>query len=354
MRNVLITGGCGFIGSNLAVSLAADGDSVVCFDNLSRRGSEILLRRILEHGCEFVHGDIRNREDFNKVKQECEVMIECSAEPSVLMGSQGSEAMFMVENNLFGAANCFEYCRTHNMSVIFLSTSRVYPYDVLNTLHYEERETRFEFADKWAGISTKGVDVEFPLEGLRSLYGATKLSGEHILREYSSNYGMHSIIDRCGVIAGPWQLARADQGVFTFWLLNHYFKDQLRYIGFGGKGKQVRDLLHVDDLATLIKLQLKSVSKFSGQVFNVGGGRLSNLSLLETTELCQQITGNKIHILSGHANRPADLLWYITDNRRSQEEFQWSVRRTPTEILSDTHDWISANDRSLKTILKGI
>ena len=351
--NILITGGCGFIGSSLAVALKSEGHDIICFDNLSRRGSEVIVNRILDHGCKFIHGDIRNREDFIKIKQQCEIMIECSAEPSVLVGSQGAEAMFMVENNLFGAVNCFEYSRMHHISVIFISTSRVYPYDVLNSFRYKENETRYEYSDQRVGISSDGIGIDFPLQGFRSLYGATKLSAEYLLQEYSQNFNIPCLINRCGVVAGPWQLGKADQGVFTFWLLNHFFKRNLQYIGFGGQGKQVRDLLHISDLCTLITAQISGISKYRGQIFNVGGGRRSNLSLIETTSLCEKITGTRLEITPILSERPADVLWYITDNSKTVQEFNWNIDKEPIAILNDTYTWLLENERLLKNVLKG-
>ena len=143
---ILIAGGCGFIGSNLAVSLEAAGNSVTCFDNLSRRGSEALLQRILEHGCTFIHGDIRNPEDLARISGDFEVMIECSAEPSVLVGTQGAEAQFMLNNNLVGSLHCFEFARARGMGVLFFSTSRVYPYTALNSLRFTYAETRVVYS----------------------------------------------------------------------------------------------------------------------------------------------------------------------------------------------------------------
>lgn len=244
---------------------------MTCLDNLSRRGSEVILPRILDHGCSFVHGDIRNREDLLNLKGDFDIMIECSAEPSVLAGSTGSDAYYLINNNLVGAINCLEFCRVHQVSIIFLSTSRVYPYDKLDSLSYREEETRFEIEDNQDFVSRDGVCVDFPLRGVRSLYGATKLSAEYLLKEYSINYNIPSIVNRFGVIAGPWQLGKVDQGVFTYWLANHYFKRDLKYIGYGGKGKQVRDLLHIDDLIDLIKIQIKQISSYRGEIFNAGG-----------------------------------------------------------------------------------
>jgi CDP-paratose 2-epimerase len=344
LLRILITGGCGFIGSNIAVSLIQDGHVVTCFDNLSRRGSEALLQRILAHNCAFAHGDIRNIEDLMRIKGEFDVMIECSAEPSVLVGTQGADAAFMVNNNLVGSLNCYEVARQKGMSVLFFSTSRVYPYTSLNALRFRETETRMEYADDQAGVSACGVSRSFPLDGKRSLYGATKLASELILQEYSAQYQLPSIINRCGVIAGPWQLGKVDQGVFTFWLTQHYFKKSLRYIGFGGKGKQVRDLLHIEDLCALVKIQLAQIENFRGEVFNVGGSTQSNLSLAETTAICQELTGNHVEITASLEDRPADLVWYLTDNAETEQTFGWYPERSATRILEDIYVWLRENE----------
>ena len=353
MKKILITGGCGFIGSNLAVTLRSEGYQITCFDNLSRRGSEILRKRIQMNGCQFIKGDIRNKEDLKKLKKRFDLMIECSAEPSVLMGSKGSDAWFLIENNLIGSVNCFEFCRKNRLSVIFLSTSRVYPYDIINRCKFRELPIRYEYADNVTGITRKGISVNFLLNGHRSLYGSTKLASEYILREYSYQYGIPSIINRCGIIAGPWQLGKVDQGVFTYWMANHYFKKTLRYIGFGGKGKQVRDLLHVDDLVTLVRKQIKRIEDYRGEVFNAGGGRFSNISLLETSKLCEEITGNKIKIGQDLRARPADIKWFITDNGVTGSEFGWKPQKQPKDILVDTYDWLNKHDKEFKKILIG-
>ena len=128
------------------------------------------------------------------------------------------------------------------------------------------------------------------------MYGATKLCSEIIMQEYIKMYGIRGLINRCGVIAGPWQFGKIDQGIFTLWMLAHYFKRPLKYIGFGGNGKQVRNVLHINDLFDIIVKQLSSINKVSGEIYNVGGGTFANLSLAETTVLCEKITGNKIQI----------------------------------------------------------
>jgi CDP-paratose 2-epimerase len=351
LGTILITGGCGFVGSNLAIALRKKSFVVTCFDNLSRRGSELLLKRIQEYGCRFVYGDIRNDEDFNKISGDFDVMIECSAEPSVLVGSNGNDAFFMVNNNLVGSIKCFEFCRKNHLPIIFLSTSRIYPYDSINSLKFEEGDSRFIYADRKNGVSEKGIAVGFDLRGIRSLYGATKLSSEYILNEYSNIYNLPCIINRCGVIAGPWQLGKVDQGVFTYWMANHYFKKPLKYIGFGGAGKQVRDLLHIDDLIELILKQIEKIKEFRGTIFNAGGSSFSNLSLVETTRICSELSGNKIEILSSGETRPADVKWFVTDNGRTESQFNWHPTRNPQTIMTDIYNWIVQNENQFKSIM---
>ena len=350
--DILITGGCGFIGSNLAVAFRARGDRVTVFDNLSRRGSELLCERVKAAGAEFVHGDIRNPADLDKVAG-AGLMIECSAEPSVLVGTEGKDARFMVENNLVGALNCFEWAREKRAAVIFLSTSRVYPYGAINGKKYAETETRFVPAEESTGFGPHGIAPDFPLDGARSLYGATKLAGEIMLQEYSRQYDLPTLINRCGVVAGPWQLGKVDQGVFTFWLANHHFGKPLRYIGFGGRGKQVRDLLHIGDFVRLVQTQANRIGEFRGEVFHAGGGTVANLSLRETTALCREITGREVPVAETEEERPADVVWYVTDNRRTTDVFGWAPARDARTILQDTHDWLRGHEDAFRSVFGG-
>lgn len=354
-KHILITGGSGFVGSNLAVDLLARGYKVTVLDDLSRRGSEILLeKRILPHGIPFVRGDVRIPADLGSLKGTFDLLIECSAEPSVLAGTESQGARRLLDINLQGAIHCFEWARERHVPVLFLSTSRVYPYERLNACLYRETETRFELDEGCEGVGPRGVRAEMPLHGIRSLYGASKLCAELILREYAVQYDLPAIIDRCGVIAGPWQLGKVDQGVFTFWLAHHYFKKPLQYIGFGGTGKQVRDLLHVQDLAALVAKQVESLvadkPAYRGEIFNVGGSNHSSLSLREATDICGQLTGNSMAIGSVLEPRPADMIWYVTDNGRTEQVFDWRPKSTARKILEDTFSWLKDHEADFKKI----
>jgi len=350
MATIFITGGCGFIGSNLALAFRKQGDRVIALDNLSRQGSEILRNRVQEAGVEFVRGDIRNPGDLEAVSGPIDLMIESSAEPSVLVGSRGEDASFMVQNNLVGSLHCFEFARRHEIPVIFLSTSRVYPYDALNRQAYREEATRMVPEKETTGFGPRGVGLDFPLAGPRSLYGATKLASEIMLQEYSRQYDLPALINRCGVVAGPWQLGKQDQGVFTHWLVSHELKRPLSYIGFGGHGKQVRDLLHIDDLVELVLMQSQQIGDFRGEILPAGGSTVSNLSLLEATALCRKITGHEIPVGSQAETRPADVLWFVTDNHPTTERFGWRPTRDAETILRDIHAWLTSHPELLTTL----
>jgi CDP-paratose 2-epimerase len=343
---VLITGGAGFVGSNTAVALARRHSDweVVAFDNLHRRGAELNLPRLADAGVEFVRGDVREPEQLRAIGH-IDALVECSAEPSVLAGLDGG-LDYLVHTNLVGAYNCLELARRDDAFFLFLSTSRVYPVAALRELALDETETRFELADGSAGISES-----FPLEGARTPYGATKLAAELLIAEFAESFGLRTVVDRFGVIAGPWQLGKVDQGVFTHWLLAHRFRLPLEYIGFGGSGKQVRDLLHVDDLVDLVEEQLADPERWRGATVNAGGGRACSLSLLETTELCRELTGNELAVGRAAAERPGDVPLYLSDCTRLFARTDWRPQRDARTILADTLAWIDANEDTVRTAL---
>ncbi len=146
-------------------------------------------------------------------------------------------------------------------------------------------------------------------------------------------------------------MGKSDQGIAAFWMARHYWKQPLNYIGFGGKGKQVRDLLHIDDAYTLIDMQIHQHEKFEGRIYNAGGGLGSSSSLFEMTNLCARITGNKISVISDNLQRPADLRIYITDNSKIEKETGWKPQRQVEQIFSDLFKWISQNEKQLYPIL---
>ena len=300
------------------------------------------LPRLRDVGVKFIHGDVRVLDDLLVAATGgLDALIECSAEPSALAGADGSPD-YVVQSNLIGAYHCLELARRHRTQLVFLSTSRVYPVARLRALALKETETRFEISSHqpFEGASPAGIGEQFPLDGARTLYGSTKLAAEMLIEEYRANYGLTSVVNRCGVIAGPWQMGKIDQGIFAYWMLAHHFRRPLTYVGFGGAGKQVRDLLHIDDLVSLLDDQLSRPDHWHGITVNVGGGRDCSLSLIETTQLCAEITGNQVPITSLAPSRPGDVPVYVSDCRSLSLHTTWRNARRPVEILADIHAWI--------------
>jgi CDP-paratose 2-epimerase len=315
---------------------------VVC-DNLYRRGSELNLPRLKAAGVTFLHADVRHSDDLARAGK-VDALVECSAEPSVMASGD-----VIVPVNLTGAYHCFELAARHGAQVIFLSTSRVYPVATIEQLAYHESETRYELLDTQpvAGVSAAGISEHFPLTGRRTMYGASKLAAELLLAEYELPW----VVNRCGVVAGPWQMGKVDQGVFTHWLLSFHFGRPLSYIGYGGSGKQVRDLLHVDDLVDLVDEQLSAPERWTGRVHNVGGGRVGSLSLLETSAICRELTGRDVEITAIAETRQGDVRCYLSDCSSLFANTSWRPRHSPRDVLTDILRWIIDNEQLVRTTL---
>lgn len=350
---ILITGGAGFVGSSVALRFRQEfpETEIVALDNLHRRGSELNLPRLARAGVRFFHGDIRCPEDLAGVPAPG-LIIEASAEPSAQAGYGGSPE-YLIQSNLSGCFHCLELARRRRADFLFLSTSRVYPVRLLNGLRFREDASRFTLLNEQElpGASGQGIAEHFPLEGARSLYGMTKLAAELMIAEYADAYGLRTVINRCGLIAGPWQMGKTDQGVVALWMAAHYLQRPLRYIGFGGAGKQVRDILHIDDLCDLLVSQIRGFDRYAGQLFNAGGGVENSLSLREMTGICQEITGNSIEIAACSEDRPADVRIFVTDHRRLTGFDGWRPQRSARATLTDICQWIGSEEERLRHVL---
>jgi CDP-paratose 2-epimerase len=351
-KRILITGGAGFVGSALGIGLTQRHPNwqITALDNLKRRGSELNLPRLKQAGIKFIHGDIRNSEDLDPITLKPDLILECSAEPSVLAGY--TTPGYVLQTNLVGTINCLELARQTQADFIFLSTSRVYPIAYLNSLQFTETESRFQLLQQQSlpGASGEGIAEEFPLDKSRSLYGTTKLASELLIAEYADVYGLRTLVNRCGVLTGPWQMGKVDQGVFALWMAFHYFQKPLKYIGYGGTGKQVRDFLHVGDLLDLIDIQIHNLEMLKGQTFNVGGGMANTLSLKQTTQLCQEITGHQVPITPVAETRVGDVPVFITDSRKVIAATGWKPTRDARITLTEIYEWIRQFELQVKDI----
>lgn len=346
---ILVTGGAGFVGSSLAISLREQiASEVVVMDNLYRRGSELNLPRLKKGGVFFHYGDVREIDSFPK--GPFDILVDCSAEPSVLSGLFDSP-QYLYQTNLTGAFHSLEQARQWGAGFVFLSTSRVYPIEQLVSHSWREEQTRFSWLDTDSvSISSRGVTEDLPMSGARSLYGWTKYAAEQLIEEYRFAFGLKALVNRCGMIAGPWQFGKVDQGIVSYWVQAHLFGWPLRYLGYGNVGKQVRDVLHVDDLIDLVLEQVGNFSDWDGWVGNVSGGIKNSTSLLELTQTCVKIIGRETLFETSDEMRPADLRIFVADCERLEQRMNWGPRRDLHQIVRDICDWAIQNESRLKSL----
>jgi CDP-paratose 2-epimerase len=336
--NLLITGICGFVGSTLARSFREQSSDwkISGLDNLSRPGSELNRAYLQKLGIAVIHADLRNPSDL-ELLPEVDWIIDAAANPSVLAGlDDNNSSRQVVENNLYGTVNLLERCRHRKCGLVLLSTSRVYSIDALCSLPLRIDDDAFRLGDNGlpGGVSPEGVDETFSTTAPLSLYGSTKLASEHLALEYHHAFGVLVWINRCGVLAGAGQFGRADQGIFSFWINSYLQKRPLRYVGFGGRGLQVRDCLHPRDLVGLIAQQMNSPSGQQSRCVNIGGGRPNSMSLAQLSGWCSARFGHH-PIGSEPASRQFDVPWLILDSRRAIREWNWKVETPIASILEE-------------------
>lgn len=332
---ILVTGGAGFVGANLAIWLRHHNHEPVCMDNLVRRGSELNLDRLRAAGVAYVHGDCRNTEDYPA--GPFDAVCHTAAQPSAIDGYQAP--VYDLNNNVAALFPVLEICRRDQARLIYWASNKVYPCWAVDAIGFNESRDAFTLKQP--------VDETLDLNGNdRSLYGATKLAGETLALEYGRAFGFPVFSNRFSCLAGPWQWGKTEQGWVAWWVLAHHLGLPLTYIGFNGK--QTRDILHVWDVAQLVLAELDAASM--GGVYNVGGGEINVLSLRQATELCVAITGKKTLIRTIEPPRQADFKSYISDTSKVRREIGWRPMYSPIETLESINDWVVKN----LTMLKGM
>jgi len=350
---ILITGVAGFVGYQMASYFKEHYTSatVLGIDNLSRRGSEYNVPLLKHLGCTFFHGDIRNKEDVDELPK-VDWIIDCAANPSVLAGLQGG-SFSLINNNLIGTIYLLEKCKRDNSGFIMLSTSRVYSINDLNSIPLSEAEDSFVIKPSAAyqqGFSELGVAEAFSTKAPISLYGSTKLASEVLALEYHHTFGFPVWIDRCGVIAGPGQFGKIDQGIFSFWIYQYLLDRPLSYIGFGGKGKQARDFFHPRDLFNMIKMQINEPEKKVSRLMNLGGGVDNTYSLAQLNAFCQRTIASDKFVDSNPENRSFDIPLYVTDFSLAQREWGWKPEINAESILQEIVEYARRNIDLIKKL----
>lgn len=335
---ILISGVCGFVGSTLARTWLEHGagHTIVGVDNLSRSGSEVNRQSLRRLGVQLLHADIRSASDFDALPP-ADWVIDAAANPSVRAGRDGvTSSRQLAEHNLLGTLNMLEYCRQQHAGFILLSTSRVYSIARLSTVHVEAHGDAFVpiGAQDVEGLSALGVAEGFSTEAPLSLYGATKRASEILALEYGDAFDLPVWINRCGVLAGGGQFARADQGIFSFWIHSWAQRRPLSYIGFGGTGFQVRDCLHPRDLVPLLDQQMHHTRTSAHRLVNVSGGTASAVSLKACSTWCANRFGPHT-VTAVEDTRLYDVPWLVLDSSRAGQAWHWIPATSREDIFEE-------------------
>ena len=333
---ILITGGAGFVGSNIAIYLKKKlkGAQIYSLDNLMRMGSIHNAKRLQKYNIKNYSYNIEN---FKKIKtlNKFDLIIDCCAEPAIEVSSKEPDRVF--STNLLGTFNILKKCVSDKSDIIFLSSSRVYSIEKLKGLINKS------IINRPIKINKK-VKETFETNSASSLYGFTKLASEKLIKEFFFGKNMKYIINRFGVIAGPWQFGKQDQGFVSLWVAKHFFKKKLSYIGFGGLGHQVRDIIHIKDVCEIILIQIKNLKKINNETFNIGGGKNNAISLKNLTTKCQQLTKNAISISKITETSKFDIPYFVTDNTKVFRFYKWRPSRSIDILLHDIYIWLKSNE----------
>jgi len=315
MTRLLVTGGAGFIGTNFVRFASGRGYSIVVIDNFAKDGSRSnaqLLRTV--PSVEVIAHDVTQplSRDFR-----VDGIVHLAANVDAARAMEDPRADFMV--NALGTLNVLEYARQHgNVPVVYASTCKVYS-TLINTLHLIEREERFEYQN------AIGIDETFPTDAQcrygHAPYGCSKYTGDLYAQEYHTLFGLPVVINRMSTIYGPYQ--HGAKGYGWVWWFTRAFKQGLPVTIFGD-GKQVRDVLHVDDLCRLFLTELENPDIHVGQIYNVGGGSENTLSLLELMRLLRRLNGGgPAPPVTFESPRPADFRVYVSDITKVKTSADW-------------------------------
>lgn len=332
----LVTGGAGFIGCNYVDRLLGRGERVRLFDNLSRLGAEGNVSWLREkHGAQsfrLIVADVRDAAALSEAVQGTDVVVHLAAQTAVTTSVEDPRADF--EQNALGTFNVLEAARMAEREPIILYSSTNKVYGGMEGVEVVERDTRYAYEG-----FPQGVSEEHPLD-FHSPYGCSKGAGDQYVRDYSRIYGLRSVVFRQSCIYGPRQMGVEDQG-WVAWFLIAAVTGQP--ITIYGDGKQVRDILHIDDLLDIYDRSVWQIDTAAGEVYNVGGGPGYTVSIWqEFGAVLQKLVGQRVRV-SYRGWRPGDQRVYVSDIRKAEEELGWRPRIDVEAGIRSLYDWIVAN-----------
>ncbi len=330
----LVTGACGFIGSNLVHRLLARGEEVVAFDNLSRRGSEKNAAWLeQQHGSKFklTRGDIRDAAALVQAARDADIIYHLAAQVAVTTSVADPRTDF--EINALGTFNTLEAARASGRNPIFIFASTNKVYGAMEDLAIVEKPTRYTYRD------IKGVDESRPLD-FHSPYGCSKGSADQYVRDYSRIYGLRSVVFRQSAIYGLRQFGVEDQGWLAWFVIAAVIG---RPITIYGDGKQVRDMLCVEDLLDAYDAAVMRIDQAAGKVYNMGGGPARTLSVwTEFGPRLEKLLGRKIPVAQGDW-RPGDQKVCIYDVSCAERELHWKQKVGLDEGIERLYHWVASN-----------
>jgi CDP-paratose 2-epimerase len=335
-RPVLVTGGCGFIGCNIADRLASRGHAVAVLDNLARAGvrenAQWLKSRYGER-IDIVIADVRDPISVIGAVRDAGAVIHLAAQVAVTDSIADPVADF--EINARGTVNVLEAIRLHNPSapLLFASTNKVYGRLIDDTEIVRARE-RYRPASP---VLADGISENAPLD-FYSPYGCSKGTADQYVRDYARVFGLQTVVMRMSCIYGPRQFGTEDQGWIAHFLLSALRGERLTIYG---DGYQVRDALYVSDAVDAWLAALDHIALTRGRVFNLGGGPASSVSLRELIGLLSELTGREI-ACSFSDWRPGDQPWYVTDTRALQTALGWQPKTSLQDGLISLHKWLAS------------
>lgn len=335
-RHYLITGGAGFIGSNYAFRLIQRGEKVSIFDNLSRAGAPKNLAWLEESfgkdAFRLIVGDLRNADQLVESAKDADVIVHLAGQVAVTTSVTNPREDF--ESNALGTFNALEAARLSRRNPIFLYASTNKVYGGMEDVKLKEDATRWLYADLEYGCSeSQPLDFHSP-------YGVSKGSGDQYTRDYSRIYGLRSVVFRQSCIYGPRQFGIEDQG-WLAWMMIAAVTG--RKITIYGDGKQVRDVLYVNDLLDAYDAAIEKIDTAKGQVYNVGGGKRNVMAIwAEFGPILERLLGKRIEA-AREDWRPGDQRVFYADLRKAKTELGWEPKIDLEEGLDLMFDWVKAN-----------
>jgi len=336
VRNYFITGGAGFIGSNYVHRLIQRGDQVTIYDNLSRAGAPRNIAWLEEtfgkEAFKLIVGDLRNADLLAESAKEAEVIVHLAGQVAVTTSVTNPRADF--EANALGTFNALEAARLSEKDPIFIYSSTNKVYGGMDDVEIIEEATRWRYKDLVEGCpETQPLDFHSP-------YGCSKGTGDQYVRDYARMYGLRSVVFRQSAIYGTRQFGVEDQGWMAWFVIAAVTG---RPITIYGDGKQLRDMLWVEDLTEAYDLAIEKIDLVKGRVFNMGGGAQNTISVwTEFAPKLEKLLGEKIEYARGDW-RPGDQRVFYADIRKAEKELGWKPRTNLEEGIEMLFDWVTAN-----------